>query len=249
MRNSTEDLAFTSNTMSIKWILVAHLPIVILAMGNVLIYLLTRFLPMPDSIYPLFAMDGEYNLPSWFNSGLWLVLSIVSFTIFFLSPRHTISRHGGKLLGIIALYASIDEGIQIHEHFGLWAYVMQQHFSLRLPFDSHFLWVIPGIIIATITGLLLLKFIYYLPSTVRKTILFSGTMFLFATIIIELISGIWSKHFGTDFYYNLLITLEETIEMSSLTVVILALTSLFYHDSTSCSLSLNLPNHPSTATR
>lgn len=206
-----------------------------------LTYLLTRYLgnqspaidiqqPLLGRWFRLIYVDTEWNIPSWFNSSLWLKMSLISFAISILAdkPHQKSFQRNSRFLGIIAALASADEFMMLHERLGSLGISIIENLDIAFLYIASHIWVLPGMIIAILVGLLLLRYVWNLPSRVRNRIFIAGFLFLSATIIIETLSGYWVNRYGYDVYYTILVHIEETLEMSAVSLAIVALLQLIH---------------------
>ena len=147
--------------------------------------------PLLGKWFRLIYVDMEWNIPSWFNSGLWLKMSLICFTISTLADKANQKsfQRNSRFLGIIAALASADEFMMLHERLGGLGLSMVEKLNISFPYISAHIWVLPGMIIAMLIVLMLLRYVWELPSGVRKRIFIAGFLFLSATIIIETLSG------------------------------------------------------------
>ncbi|MHA7154280.1 hypothetical protein [Arthrobacter sp. TMN-50] len=90
-----------------------------------------------------------------------------------------------------------------------------------LPFEIGFTWIIPGIAIAAVPVLMLLRLVLSSPSSVRNGIILAGTTF----IVVETIGGNWIDANGMTWHFFVLVLVEQTLEMAG---VALCLASLLH---------------------
>lgn len=95
-----------------------------------------------------------------------------------------------------------------------------------MPIYAHFLWVVPGLVLSTLIGLSLLKFIRRLPAKAARGIIAGGVIFLAGALGMEILSGLWSFRYGENAYYQLWVTLEECMEMTGISVALVSLLSV-----------------------
>lgn len=213
----------------------------IMAFLSLFTYFLIRTTEINDAIYIFFAVEGEYNFPTWFNASLWCSLAVLAFFISFFAKSDKIIRRGSRILGSIAIFASADEAIQIHEKLGSLSPLMAKYLPDSVASNLNFvLWIIPGLILALVVGFSMLKFIRKLPKLSRLAIFASAFLFLIGAIGFEVLSGLWLVRYGLDAYYTLITVAEEFLEMSSISLAIAALISLFQYSPEGPSLRLQI---------
>ena len=102
-------------------------------------------------LHLLFDLDGEGNIPAWFSSAQLMVLALAFWTHALRQPQGLRpSRRFFALSGGAALYASMDEAGQIHEHVTGW---MGRRYVDWLPgyAGKHF-WLVM-VVVAIVVGL------------------------------------------------------------------------------------------------
>lgn len=180
------------------------------------------------TVFWYFDVGREYNMATWFNSGLWLLMGVLSALIALARPRF---RAAWWLLAVVGLFASVDEYLEVHERLDIPA----NRLAELLPFDLGFTWVLLGAPIALVICLLLLRLVLSLPARARNGLLLGGALFVLGAIGVETLNGlILSRNdFMVDnaFIYGTMI--EELLEMSGVAVAFAALVSLIQRDAAS----------------
>jgi hypothetical protein len=167
----------------------------------------------------LFDLVGENNIPAIFSFALLLVTAILLYYIgqAILDKK---KKKYWKGLSIIFVFLALDEILEIHEKVD--SYIRLNHFNDVLNI-SEYVWVIPYSLLVLIVGLLYLKFVLQLPPKIRNLFFITGSLYVFAAIGIDSIQGFIQMHELNHFYYWLLTTIEEPIEMCSIILFIYAL--------------------------
>ncbi len=170
--------------------------------------------------FSLFNLDCEGNVPTYFSSLILLFSSFLFGLIGFYKKRENDSYvfHWGFLC-LIFVYLSLDEAIAIHE---LLNRPLRTMFALGGIF--YYASVIPGIIAILILLVGYYKFWVNLPS--RSKFFFTVAFICYAggTVGMELVGGRHSDLYGIDnLSYGVLTTLEETLEMVGIVLLIYAL--------------------------
>jgi hypothetical protein len=172
-------------------------------------------------VIPLFYVDNESNVPSYFSAALLLVAALLLGAIAF------VTRHGGgryhvrwMLLAFTFLYLSIDEAVGFHEWLNG---PVRDLLGPRAPRIFFFAWVVPGAAAAVVLGLAFLKLLWEFPDRIRRSVVAGAALFVGGTIGVELIGGWFFSHYGDSFAYSLIATVEESAEMAGIIVFIHAL--------------------------
>lgn len=186
------------------------------------------------TVFWYFDVGREYNMATWYNSGLWLLVGALSAAIAVARSAH---RRSWWLLTAVALFASVDEYLEVHERLDLPADRLLE----RLPFDLGFSWVLFGAPIALVIGVLLLRLVLALPARARNGLFLGGVLFLLGAIGVESMNGMilaGNDHIVNNAYiYGTM--LEELLEMSGVAVAFASLLSLFQHDARNVMLRLD----------
>ncbi len=189
------------------------------------IAMLLRYFWDPDDFFvkivaKLFYLNWEMTIPTWYAS-ITLFICSALLAIITLAKKTENEKYWlhWALLSLIFAYLSIDDASGIHEKMGK-----------CIPFNTsgifYFSWVIVGIPIAFFVLLVFIKFFLNLPENMRFLFLLSGVLFVGGAIGMELVDGWYASINGTDnLVYDLLTTIEETLEMLGVAVFIYSLLS------------------------
>jgi hypothetical protein len=169
---------------------------------------------------PLFHMDFEGNVPTYFSS----ILLLLSANLFYWLSR--LEQDRGEIhpkhwfgLSLIFIFLSLDEVSKIHEQT---IEPLRNYFELTGPL--FFSWVIIGMAGVALLGLIYIRMVLSLPSQFRNALLLSGLVYLGGVLGFELIGGNYASLYGIQTLpYHLLTTCEETLEMTGLILLINAL--------------------------
>lgn len=186
------------------------------------------------TVFWYFDVGREYNMATWYNSGLWLLMGVLSAVIALARPMH---RRAWWLLTAVSLFASVDEYLEVHERLDLPADRLLE----RLPFNLGFSWVLFGAPIALVIGLLLLRLVLSLPARARNGLILGGLLFLLGALGAESMNGMIlarNEHIVNNaFIYGTM--LEELLEMSGVAVAFASLVSLVQREPSSGMLRLD----------
>ncbi len=176
--------------------------------------------PLLQSVSKLFLFDRERNLPTLFNFSLLLANAGFCLLAATLLWR---SRDGWRwswlsLSGILFLMA-FDEAAQIHERAGfLGRYLVEPTGALTLS------WVVVGALAVGIVGIAYLRFVLALPAPVLRRVFAAAALFVCGALGVEMIAAGYAEVHGiqSTTTYELLATLEESLEMAGMIVFGLA---------------------------
>lgn len=167
-----------------------------------------------------FNMDNEHVLQSYF-SGLLLLIPAALLLVIAAWKQKTKAPFAIQwaLLGLIFLYMTVDEVIQIHEN---WDVPLSNLISPKGYFYID--WVRSAVILVALFGLLYLRFFFNLP---RRTMLLfglSGAVYLMGVLGLEMLAGEYvSTYQQWGYDYGMLVAREETLEMLGMSLFIFTL--------------------------
>jgi len=185
-----------------------------------------------ESLYglvPLFDVNGEANIPTWYSSITLLVCSFLLGVIAY-SKKVEDDRYFRHWLGLSLIFAflSLDEIAGIHELFS------QMRTALKGSI-FHFAWVLPFGLIVLILFFTYLQFIRHLPPETRRLVIMAGAIYVGAALGIEVFEGALVSVYGEEIVYRTLSTpakiftlltiIEEFMEMLGVVIFIHALLS------------------------
>src|SRR5918992_5540944 len=139
----------------------------------------------------LFDVGDERSIPTWFESILFLLCSIL-LAVVAVAKKQRNDRYSlhWSVLSIILLLLSLDEVASIHEAIG-----QQSERLLHIPTGLtpsgaiSFFWVVPGAIFALIVLLAYLRFLADLPRSTRRLFLFAGVLFVLGALGLEMLTA------------------------------------------------------------
>lgn len=183
-----------------------------------------------------FYFDREDSFPTYFSSIILLFSAILLVIITALKTqiKDSYSRHW-LILSIIFMAMSIDEIAGIHE-----TLIDPIRFAFNLTGYLRFSWVIPGMIFIIFLSFFYLKFLTSLSKSYRNDFILSGSIYVAGAIGFEMIGanlyegGLEQK----NLFYNLIMTIEESMEMAGILLFISSLLS--YLQSLTTKIRLNL---------
>lgn len=178
---------------------------------------------------PLFYVDTEHNIPTYFSVLLILLAALLLLIISILTVKHRLP-HGSKwvILSFGFLLMALDETFQFHERLNIPVGKLLGEGSLGV---FYFPWTIPGIALVIVLGVFFLRFLFHLPATIRFRFMMAAMIYLGGAIGIELIGSQHAELFGYENWtYSMIATLEESLEMTGLIVFIWALLSYSAHN-------------------
>jgi hypothetical protein len=177
-------------------------------------------------------LNSEANPGAWF-SALQLLFCAVLLTVI---TRSELGRRHPWYWGFLAVgfyYLSLDEGAQVHE---LLTPLMHSTTGTATGLARQG-WVIPGMAVVAIVGLLYLRFLLLLPRRIAIQFAIGGIIFVLGVVGIEILGSFFKESMAAEntscnlkgdcgFSYNLLVALEEGMEMLGITIFANALLRL-----------------------
>ena len=177
-----------------------------------------------NSVYgliPLFNLDAEQNIPTFFSALLLLLSSAATALIATLKHRNGLPyawHWTGLALGF--LYVATDEIASIHE---LAIRPMRELLGTYATGIFYFAWTIPGIALVIVLAVVYLRFWLRLPAYTRRLVLFAGGLYVGGAIGVELIGSRHVDLHGRDMTYSALAMTEEALEMGGTILFIFAM--------------------------
>lgn len=168
--------------------------------------------------FPLFDLDEERNIPTFFSVVLMIFAALLLATIA-IQQRADASKWCTLALGFLCM--SYDEAFQVHETL---IHPMRALLNTSSLGIFYYAWVIPGIALIFLLALYFLKFLLRLPAATRFTFLLAAALYIGGCIGFEFVGGWYAESNGTkSLTYNLITTIEESLEICGLIVFIHAL--------------------------
>lgn len=175
-----------------------------------------------QGLVSLFDLSSEGNIPTFFSELLMLFAALLLAVIAILNGKNkTPDVSKWIILSLGFLYMAYDEAFQVHE---MLVDPVRRLFGYSTFGFFYYAWVIPGIALIFVLGLFFLKFLLRLPATTRFTFLLSATLYIGGCIGFELIGGSYDElHGSNNLAYNMISTVEESLEMAGLILFIYGL--------------------------
>ena len=198
--------------------LVAFLLVLASTGSQLMAYLTGR--PHIFGLVPLFSVDVEQNIPTFFSAFLLLFAALLLAVITVLKRNQTASHVSHwTILSFGFLLMAADEVVSYHESLGEPTSKLLGDASLGL-----FSWAILGIALIVVLAPFFVRFLLHLPAKTRLTFLVAAILYLGGSVGFELIGGAYAKSHGLqDFTYRMIVTIEESLEMAGLIIFIWAL--------------------------
>lgn len=173
-------------------------------------------------VVPLFDLDGEENVPSYFSivtllfaGGLLGVIGLLNKV----RKEPFVSRW--FFLSVWFFLMAYDEGFQVHEGMSAGVKIYLGNVDHGL---FHFAWVIPALAFLAALVIFLFRFLAYLPPKTRRAFLISGLIYISGAVGMEMLDGFYADLYGYDhLFYKLLTDLEEFLEMTGNALFIISM--------------------------
>lgn len=189
----------------------------------------------------LFKLSAEQTIPAYFSAILLLAAGVLLLTI------GGATRQQGRpfachwaVLGVIFAYLSVDEAVGIHE---LAMAPMQRVLGSHAVGFLYYAWVLPAAGLLCILGLVYLRFLLHLPSTVRNRVIGAAVLFVGGAVGVEMVGGYLASTVSTSsVQYALSALIEETMEMLGAVLFIYALLIYLSEEIETIGVSLGSPS-------
>ncbi len=163
-------------------------------------------------LIPLFNIDTEQNIPTFFSSSLLLFATILLGVIAVLKKNQMDSYASyWTVLSFGFLSMAIDEASSIHE---LLIDPIRQLLGNGNLGIFHFAWVIPFIALVFVLAIFFFRFLLHLPLKTRIAFIIAAALYIAGVLGYELIGGRYLEQYGENLTYSMLTTFEESLEMT-----------------------------------
>jgi hypothetical protein len=194
--------------------------VVLSVLGQLASRLLPDF-PFRDAISNLFYVDFEQSIPTLFSVVMWLLAALLFGVIAHACrQRSRPYRRHWAVLCAISIVLAIDEHASLHK---------QASIRIRTFLDIRsgplfWAWVVPALIAVSVLGIAFLRFLRHLPRTSRLQLCTAAGMFVVGAAGFEMVAGWYESNYGSgDMIYVSMATIEETLEMVAVAIVLCAL--------------------------
>lgn len=196
--------------------------IAVLVAGFVTTQVLSRAWAMPNllGLVPLFHLDRENNLPTFFSSLQLLtaaaLMGLIAAHRF--AQRQRFARHW-LVLAVLFAFLAADESASLHE---LLVDPMRrwggEQFTTGL---LHMSWMVPVLAVLVPLGLVYLRFLAALPRRTRGWLVGAAALYIGGAVGVEMLVGPYIERHGmqTDGYLGFVLV-EETMELAGILVLI-----------------------------
>lgn len=192
--------------------------IILSILSQAAIYLLPDF-PLRDFVSRKLFLNEEQTFPTLY-SAIALFFSAVLFWVIAQHKKRFQDRYtfSWQALSGIFTYLAIDELLSLHEH------LSKPMHKLGVDGILHNAWVIPGVILVALFCIIFYRFFQHLPRYMKRLMLLAFAIFIGGAIVTEMIGGYYKYLHGEEnLGYALITTIEESMEMLGIVVLIHAL--------------------------
>jgi hypothetical protein len=165
-----------------------------------------------NQVLPYLSLDQEQSLATWVSVALFGATGL----FMFLGAsgdraRGAGGRFGWGLLGGLFFFFALDEGMSLHE-------TLNQLGTQLVPSGGIFAfgWVVFGLVVVAIAGLVFLPFLHRLPRATSLRLVLAGVIYVSGALGLEMIGGYAVETYGRGLASEMVADLEETLEMVGL---------------------------------
>lgn len=173
-------------------------------------------------LIPLFNLDLEENIPTYFSVLLLLTCSLLLATIAVFNKQVN-DPHISKwwVLSLGFLFMAYDEAFQVHE---LLSNPVRSMLGSKGVGLLYFSWVVPAIVLIIFLFVYFLRFLLQLPFASAIRFLCAALLYLGGAIGVEMLGGDYVESHGMhNWTYVITYTLEESLEIFGMIFFIWAL--------------------------
>ncbi|HEV7330765.1 MAG TPA: hypothetical protein VGN63_06990 [Flavisolibacter sp.] len=208
--------------------------------GLVSCYLLNvAGLPSVFGLVPLFDLNEEFNIPSFYSGfAIWFSAFLLRSIYLFEKKNHGQSPHYWKALFFVFLFLGLDEIFIIHEKFARIEPYLRDVIHIH---NANRYWVIPYGVFTLVAGLYFLPFYLRLQKATRLRFTVAGLVYVSAAFGLEIISSMVASIVDLSYLaIDLFEAAEEIIEMLGIALFIRALLYYFLEKGITPSVSLKV---------
>lgn len=178
-------------------------------------------------LVPLFDMDAEQNVPSFFSATLFVAGSCGFFLLQRLDSSSAREGNQWRVLAVVFALLALDEAIAIHERL-----IVPLREMIGASGAFYFTWVIPYALAVCVLAAYVLPRLLQVPRAVRRIFFAAAFTYLLGALGFELVGGVYAERLGMDtLTFDLLAMVEETLEMAGLATLLYAQMRLLVVDS------------------
>lgn len=182
----------------------------------------------------LFDLKKEQSFGTWYTASLLLLCSALSVVVSAAkkSAGEPYVNHW-RILAVVFLYLSADEGVTIHEKFGPLTRPFPRSFGIELGGLLSHAWVVPATVLVLVFVVAYLGFFFRLPAKQKLLFGLAGVLYVGGAMGMEMVNGLVASIFGEQkgIVRIMLPVVEESMEISGVVVLAYALLSYLgsYH--------------------
>lgn len=169
---------------------------------------------------PLFDLDFESSIPTWFSSAQLIVIALLLYAISGSSVRYRwFFVFGALIFGFL----SIDETVQIHERISLIAVAYDIEALKSIMIGDHGAWILLYVLAGLIILIISIKPILDIYRNHRKPFLYVliGAVITLAGLVgLEILSYLGMREAGSELVYAMEVAAEEFLEMIGVSIVL-----------------------------
>jgi hypothetical protein len=179
-----------------------------------------------DQLIQNFYMDAEGNIPTFINA---LLLFTPALLLMFIGLWKNSVKDKFRFhwfgLALIFFFLSIDESTVLHEQL-----IKPMRAITNVDGFFYFTWVIPGLILVALFGLVYLMFFLHLDKKFKLLFFISLGVYIGGVIGGEMLSGYYASALGLkNITYATVASLEESVEMIGCSFIIYSLLEYIKH--------------------
>ena len=170
-------------------------------------------------LFSLFFLDGEGNVPAIFSTWLFLINALLFLMVWKAAGLKGDSQKIWLVLALVFVFLALDESISIHERL-----IDPLRQAMHATGVFYYAWIIPYGIGVILLAIIAIPVFWRMPQKIRFYFGLPAAIYLFAAIGLEMISGKYlvMMNENKDIVWILMVTLEESLEMVGLTILIAA---------------------------
>jgi len=198
--------------------------------------------PEAQRVHRMFYLDYETNVPTWWSS-MQLLACAAAAGFLARAARSVADDRWPHWLALALLFAAMaaDEAASLHELMQKPLRALLHTTWLRYPL------IVPGVIVGVVLAFHFRRFMRTIGPT-RRRLAIAGATFALGALVFEMIGGWFAPEaVGANTTYEVVMTIEETLEMIGSAMVLLALLRHVAQETGRNGLPLRDPTWPGSA--
>jgi hypothetical protein len=164
------------------------------------------------SLFRLFDLNHEANIPSWYSANLLLAGACVAGLVS--AATRGAHKRGWQGIALVMTFFSLDEIAGLHERF-----VLPESYTGPFGPVRNITWVFVGAVVTGGLVTLFMRTVLTSPPSIRRAVLIAGAIYAGGALGFETLGGLWAlSHGEVNWMHAILEHMEEGMELLGATL-------------------------------